>query len=125
MMFKNFLKPFIWLGVICYGLFIPASGIPKSPLLKIPYVDKLAHFGLFFIFCLLLFVPFKKLKLNPLVFAPLISLVLAAVLEGMQQYVSSSRSSDFFDFLANAAGIAAAMLFFHFLVSGKKWEKYL
>ena len=125
MMFKNFLKPFIWLGVICYGLFIPASCIPKSPLLKIPYVDKQAHIGLFFIFCLLLFVPCRIVKLNPLFFAPLISLILAAVLEGMQQYISSSRSSNFFDFLANAAGIAVAMLFFHFLISGKKWEKYL
>jgi VanZ family protein len=124
MIFKIFYKPLIWLAIICYGLFIPVSGLPKKPFLNIPHFDKLVHFGLFFVFCLLLFVPFKKLKLNHYFYAPAISLLLAAVLEGIQHMISNSRSSNFYDFVANSAGIGAATIFFLIFISGRKWEKY-
>jgi VanZ family protein len=124
MIFKIFLKPLIWLAIICYGLFIPASGLPKKPFLSIPHFDKLVHFGLFFVFCLLLFVPFKKLKLNHYLYAPAVSIFLAAGLEAVQQMISTSRSSNLYDFIANGAGIATATFFFYFFISGRKWEKY-
>jgi VanZ family protein len=123
MKLKLFIKPLIWLILICYGLFVPASGLPVKPLLNIPYFDKLVHFGLFFVFCLFLFVPFKRLKKNHLIHAPVTALLAAAFLESVQQLISSTRSSDFYDFLANSLGIAASLFFYHFLVSGKKWEK--
>jgi len=120
---KLFLKPIIWLALICYGLFIPANELPTKPFLSIPHFDKIVHFGLFFVFCLLLFLPFKKLKMNLYVYAPAISLLLAGVLEIVQQIISSSRSSNLYDFVANAAGVVASVLFFHLFVSGRKWEK--
>ncbi len=125
MKFTYFVKPIIWLLIICYGLFIPASNLPKKPFLAIPHFDKLVHFGLFFVFCLLLFVPFKKLKTNHLFFAPAISIILSAILETVQHIISSSRSSNFYDFLANTAGILTSVLFFHFLISGTRYEKYV
>ncbi len=125
MKLKFFIKPIIWLLIICYGLFIPASSLPTKPFMAIPNFDKLVHFGLFFIFCLLLFVPFKKMRMNHLIFAPLMSLVLSAVLETVQHLISSSRSSNFYDFLANTAGIFASVLFFQYLISGTRFEKYL
>jgi len=124
MLIKIFSKPLIWLAVICYGLFIPASGLPYQPFLSIPHFDKIIHFGLFFIFCLLMFVPFKKLKLNHYLYALSISIFLAAVLEAVQHVVSTSRNSNIYDFIANSAGILAAAIFFSLFVSGKKWEKY-
>lgn len=120
-----FIKPLAWLGLICYGLFSPPSALPKSAFLNIPHFDKMVHFGLFFVFCLLLFRPFKKLKLNPLVLTPLVSFILAALLEWIQEMITSSRSSNLYDFLANTAGILAATLIFHFFVSDRKWERYL
>lgn len=125
MKLKFFVKPIIWLLIIFYGLFIPANNLPKKPFMAIPHFDKLVHFGLFFVFCLLLFVPFKKLKTNHLVLAPLISFVLSAFLETVQHIVSSSRSSNLYDFLANSMGILAAVIFFHFIVSGTKMEKLI
>jgi VanZ family protein len=122
-MLKIFAKPLIWLAIICYGLFIPTSSLPKKPFLIIPYFDKVVHFGLFFILCLLLFQPFKKLQTNHFVYAPLISIILSAVLEITQHIISPSRSSNFYDFLANTAGILASTVFFYFFISGKKWEK--
>lgn len=124
MVLKIFIKPLIWLALICYGLFVPANGLPKKPFLSIPHFDKLVHFGLFFVFCLLLFVPFKKLKLNHYFYAPAVSLLFAAILEAAQHIVSTSRSSNFYDFLANSAGIVAATFFFYLFISGRKWEKY-
>lgn len=118
-----FWKPFIWLALICYGLFVPASEIPMQPFLKIPHFDKLVHFTLFFVLCLLLVKPFKELKWRHFITAPLFSLFLSFTLEISQQTISSTRSSNIYDFIANATGVAAAVLFYAFFVSGKKWEK--
>ena len=125
MKLKFFVKPIIWLLIICYGLFIPASSLPQKPFIVIPYFDKLVHAGLFFVFCLLLFVPFKRLKLNHLIYAPLVSILLSAGLESTQHVLSSSRSSNFYDFIANTAGILTSVLFFHFIISGTRYEKYV
>jgi VanZ family protein len=57
-------------------------------------------------------------------YAPVVSLFFAAALEAFQQMVSSSRSSNLYDFIANSAGVAAATFFFYFFISGRKWEKY-
>lgn len=124
MKFVHFWKSILWLAIICYGLFIPASSLPTKPFINIPHFDKLVHFSLFFILCLLLFMPLKKLKLKYYYLSPSLSIALGLLLETIQHLVTVSRSSDPLDFLANTSGIAAATLFFHFFVSGKKWEKF-
>jgi len=118
-----FIKPIIWLALICYGLFLPANDLPTVPFLQIPHFDKMVHFGLFFIFCLLLFRPFKRLDLKQYYWAPATAIFFGALLESIQRTLSTSRSSDINDFFANTAGIAASVLFFLLFVSGKKWEK--
>jgi VanZ family protein len=125
MKLKYFIKPIAWLLIICYGLFIPADSLPMDPFMAIPHFDKLVHFGLFFVFCLLLFVPFKKSRSNHLILAPLIALVLSTILETAQHTLSSSRSSNIYDLLANTAGIITALIFFHFIVSDTKMEKLI
>lgn len=124
MKLKLFIKPLVWLGLICYGLFIPVSDLPKTSLLDIPHFDKIVHFGLFFVFSLLLFRPFKKLEMRFLLLAPAVSVLLGAILETTQHFISSSRSSNLLDFFANTAGIAVSVFFYHYFVSEKKWEKY-
>lgn len=125
MKIKLFWKPILWLALICYGLFVPASSLPTKSLFgMIPHFDKLVHFALFFVFCLLLLRPFKKLKLKPFVLAPLSSVLLGALLEVAQRYFTSSRSSDVYDFFANTLGILFATVFFFLFVSGRKWEKW-
>lgn len=118
-----FWKPLLWLAIICYALFIPADELPIEPFLNIPHFDKIVHFGLFFVFCLLLFRPFKKLRFQYYIIAPLISLILGAMLEISQHLISVSRSSNLHDFIANTAGIVASVIFYYLFVSGRKWEK--
>jgi len=117
-----FWKPALWLAVIAYGLFIPAGNLPIKPFLNIPHFDKLVHFGLFFVFGLLLFRPFKKLKTNYLFLAPAVAVLFGGLLEFTQNALSNTRSSNYYDFIANCAGIAASIVFYYFFVSGKKWE---
>ncbi|MFW6275023.1 MAG: VanZ family protein [bacterium] len=118
-----FWKPFIWLALICYGLFLPANELPVQPFLKIPHFDKIVHFGLFFGLCLFLFRPFKRLNTQYYFWAPAVSLFAGAVLETTQHLVSHTRSSNLYDFVANAAGVGASLVFYAFFVSGKKWEE--
>ncbi len=118
----RFWKPVLWLAIICYGLFIPASQLPTKPFLNIPHFDKIVHFSLFFGLNILLLKPFKKLNFKYYLWASLISVSLGLLLEYSQHFISTSRSSNLYDFLANAAGIIAATVFYYFFISDKKWE---
>lgn len=118
-----FWKPLLWLAIICYALFIPASDLPVKPFLNIPHFDKMVHFTLFFVFCVFLFRPLKKLKTSYYFWTPAISVALSALLEFSQRIVTPSRASDFYDFLANATGVLAATLFFRLFVVNRQWEK--
>jgi VanZ family protein len=118
-----FVKPLVWLALICYGLFLPAKDLPVKPLLQIPHFDKIVHFGLFFVFSLLLFRPFKKLHARYLFWAPFTAILLSGFLESVQRTLSSTRSSNIYDFAANVSGVLVSVLVFHFFISGKKWEK--
>lgn len=119
---RYFWKPVLWLAIICYGLFIPAEELPVKPFLKIPHFDKLVHFALFFGLCILLIRPLKTIRFRAYLWAPVISILLGALLEAIQHLISVSRSSNLFDFIANTTGILFAVLFYRFLVNGKKWE---
>jgi VanZ family protein len=120
-----FIKPVLWLALMCYGFFTPPSALPKTALLKIPHFDKIVHFGLFFIFTLLLFRPVKQLKTNFRIYVPIISLLFAIILEFLQSFITPSRSSSLLDFVANSTGIFTATIVFLTLFSGTRWEKYL
>jgi VanZ family protein len=125
MKIKLFIKPLIWLAIICYGLYLPAGQLPKNAFLNIPHFDKIVHFILFFVLCLLLFKPLKYLKTNYIVLSPVSSLILAAFIELSQQWLSKSRHSNINDFIANVAGILAALVIYLFIISDKKLARYL
>lgn len=120
-----FTKPFIWLVIICYGVYLPAGLLPHKQFMNIPNFDKIVHFILFFVFCILMFKPLKRLEIRHIILAPAISLILAALIEFTQHWFSSSRHSNINDFVANVAGIVTALVFYKFLIAGKKTEKYL
>lgn len=125
MKIKLFIKPIIWLILICIGLFLPAEDLPKKPFLIIPYFDKLVHLSLFFVFTILLFRPFKRLNLKYMFWAPFTATFFGAFLESVQRTITVSRSTDMHDFIANIMGIAFAIVFYWFFISGKKWEQWL
>jgi len=123
MKIKYFWKPLLWLAIICYALFIPADDLPLEPFFRIPHFDKIVHFGLFFVLCLLLLRPFKLVKLNYYLLAPLISIVLSAMLETSQHVLSVSRNRDIKDFIAKSLGAISSVMFYYLFVSNRKWEQ--
>jgi VanZ family protein len=125
MKIKLFTKPLIWLAIICYGIYLPAGRLPENAFLNIPHFDKIVHFILFFILCLLLFKPLKYLNTDHVILSPFISFVLAALIELTQQWLSSSRHSNIIDFFANLAGILAALAIYLLIISDRKIERYL
>lgn len=120
---SNYWRLALWIVIMCYLLFIPASQIPGKAFLNIPNLDKIVHFGMFFILCLLLFRPVKQFTPNFYFWTPLLALVLAVSLEFLQEHITASRSSDAFDLLANSAGLAFAAIFYRLFINGKKLEK--
>lgn len=110
----------IWLLIMTYLLFIPAGQLPSKPFLHIPNIDKIVHFILFFILCLLIFRPVKQFTANFYFWSPLLTLVTAILLEYFQQKITPSRHSDIYDMWANVAGLSCAT-FFYALFVHKKW----
>ena len=118
----NYWRLLIWFAIMCYLLFMPANQLPSEPFLKIPHFDKMVHFGMFFILCLFLFRPVKSLTPNYYFWAPIAALSLAVLLEFLQQKITVSRSSDIYDFWANAAGLSSAVVFYRLFINNKKME---
>lgn len=105
-------------------LFVPANQLPTEPFVKIPHFDKIVHFGMFFILCLLLFRPVKQFTPNYFFWAPLVTLVFAVALESLQQKITATRCSDINDLWANIAGLSFALIVFRLLINGKKLEVF-
>ncbi|PIF03343.1 MAG: hypothetical protein CR987_00265 [Draconibacterium sp.] len=131
-----FWKPFLWFSLVCYVLFSPTSNAP-SKLLKYlpasllslmkqyPYIlDKMVHFSLFFVLCLLFFRPFKIIHKKYILLASIVSVVLAVLMETFQNTISASRHYDIKDLYANVFGVLAATIFYLVLIKNSKWERY-
>ena len=120
---SNYWRLAIYFVIMCYLLFMPASQLPSEPFLKIPHFDKIVHFSLFFMLCILLFRPVKQHTPNFYFWTPVLALLLAVTLEFFQQKITASRHTDVYDFFANTVGLLTATVFFRLFVSGKKLEK--
>ena len=89
--------------------------MPKPP--RIPYADKIVHFGFYFSYTTLFVLsfgketrwiqPIKKVYLWALVTA----LLLGATMEILQGLLTTTRSADSIDMLFNAFGTIVALLF--------------
>jgi len=105
----------VWLLVLVYLSLRPDL---KGPGIQIPYFDKLAHLGFYFVASLLFLTALDKTSLvsikttNKILWTLLIHLFLGGVIEVIQEYYVSGRSGEFADFLANASGISIAILLY-------------
>lgn len=82
--------------------------------------DKYLHFIAYFTLCFLWYFALKE-KLHRYVFrlaVPLLLIVYGIILEGLQSGLTTYRTGDFYDALANSAGVLLAMLLFNRLL---KW----
>ncbi|WP_278638977.1 VanZ family protein, partial [Capnocytophaga sputigena] len=117
-MLKNYKYSWLWvictIAVICLSL-ISSNKMPKPP--RIPYADKIVHFGFYFSYTTLFVLsfgketrwiqPIKKVYLWALVTA----LLLGATMEILQGLLTTTRSADSIDMLFNTFGTIVALIF--------------
>ena len=107
----------IWIAIIFILCTMPSKDIPKSGF-EIPHLDKVVHFGLFFILSLLLLTTFKlhssftKKQSYFIVF--LIALGFGGTIEILQQEFFN-RACEFGDLVADTMGGVASFFFFPFI----------
>jgi VanZ family protein len=102
-----------WTGVIGFFCLVPSNDIPT---VTIPNLDKLVHAFFHFVFTILWFLFFKKQvkkknQLKLLVVAVCFSLLFGIGIEILQDKLTTTRSGDFFDVLANVTGAITAFVF--------------
>ena len=105
----------IWTLAILY-LSLGRIHNPEPITQLIPYIDKIAHFTMYFILStLLLFEFLKTAKKNIILWIMFYSISVGALMEILQAYFFIYRTGDYYDILFNSIGsIAALVLFIYF-----------
>ncbi|APA00927.1 VanZ family protein [Flavobacterium commune] len=106
-----------WTANILYLCLIRISELPE---IKISYIDKYIHAFFYFVFSLLWFYAlqfyFKKVSRKKLfVVVVLMAFVFGIAIELFQTFLTTSRSGDVIDVVANTAGSLLAILLIRFL----------
>jgi VanZ family protein len=101
--------------------FLSLTAIPKINLgLGIKSGDKYLHFTAYFGLSLLWYFALKE-RINKKVFkffVPLTLIVYGIILEGLQSGLTTYRTGDIYDVMANTAGVIAALIIFNRFI---KW----
>jgi len=108
---KNFFSILVAL-VLLYLSLTNAKNFEKVDFINIPYVDKIVHFGMYFIMMSVIIIEHRKSlgnSFNLFLFA-LIPLSYGILMEILQLELTKTRSADFHDALADAAGVLASVI---------------
>jgi len=83
----------------------------KPPLVNIPFMDKIVHFGMYFLMMSVIIIEHRKNLTNSrnLFLLALIPLSYGILMEILQSTLTMTRSGDFYDALADAAGIIVSV----------------
>lgn len=84
----------------------------NTSLVNIPYMDKIVHFGMYFVMMSVIILEHRKsLKNSRILFLfALIPLAYGVLMEILQSTLTVTRTGDFYDALADAAGILVSVL---------------
>lgn len=101
-------------GVIALLSLAPADSFPFTSVYSIPYIDKIVHIAMY---APLGFVALVESRCTPkchrfYFFILLLILMASVLIEVLQATVVSSRGAEWYDLLANFAGLAAGYLAF-------------
>jgi VanZ family protein len=84
----------------------------KTPLVSIPYIDKIVHFGMYFLMMSVIIIEHRKSLSNSrnLLLLALIPLLYGVLMEILQSTLTMTRTGDFYDALADAGGILISVV---------------
>ena len=117
----NLNKQKLFLIALTYTIFVYVIclvKIEKPKGISVPNLDKLVHFGIYFIFTIVWFGYFEGLKfvtpiLKGVLKAVLLAFVAGVSIEFLQQEFTKARSGDVQDVFANCLGILLAVVFLY------------
>jgi VanZ family protein len=89
-----------------------AENFEKVQLTLFPNIDKVVHFGMYFVMMMVIIIEHRKNIKKPsvLFMIALIPLSYGILMEILQLTLTSTRSADFYDALFDAAGVLASVL---------------
>lgn len=90
----------------------------NSGLIDIPYIDKMAHFGFYFLFMSVIIIEHRNTLLNTrqLLLASLVPFGFGTIIELLQSGIDIlNRSGEILDLISNLAGITAALFLWLFI----------
>lgn len=102
----------LWAAVIFVLCVMPQEDIP-DPGFQIPYMDKIVHFGMYFIASLLMAYPLERYCRWNLREIGVLAVTFACLFGGMIEIVQArffARSGDWYDLLADVVGGVAGCL---------------
>ena len=94
---------------------VKVQGLVKT---SISNLDKVVHFGIYFIFTLVWVAYFSGLELKKIILkevlkASTLAFFVGISIELLQEFLRKARSGDVYDVLANCLGILMAVVFLH------------
>lgn len=107
---------FLWM---CLLLYLSLRPDIKGPGIEIPYFDKIAHLGFYFVASFLFLYFIERTSLNKLcktikVFINLFfHMLLGGLIEFTQHYYVSGRSGEIEDFFANSIGVVVGIFLYY------------
>jgi len=94
---------------------MPQPELDEKPSFIIPHFDKIAHFGMYFIFTLVMVLDISKYqnfsRKKVFLYSSVISFTIGGLIELGQSCLTADRSGNILDLLADTLGIFAALLF--------------
>lgn len=111
----------LWAIVILILCGLPSSDFPKVRFFQIPHFDKLVHFGLYFIFTLIILSESRKSKFfieistTIKIVAFTVAILYGISIEIMQWLFFTSRSAEFFDVMANMLGATLSIFTYKYI----------
>lgn len=118
----------VWASIILVLCGMPPQDVDKIKFIDIPYLDKLVHFGLYFVLALLIMAILTlNSKLKKSRWANLITifscLLYGWLIEVMQRAFFPGRSYELMDVVADTAGAVVGVLLYRTIRQLVKWER--
>lgn len=118
---KQHINSILWATIILILCGAPSSEFPSMNFLHIPHLDKIVHFGLYAVFTVLLIsesnIERKSggITKQSILIGVSVAVLFGLLIEILQMLVFTTRSAEFYDFLANTVGSITAVFFYRLL----------
>jgi VanZ family protein len=119
----SFWRSILWAVIVVSLSTMSGKKVSELPFMGIPHIDKVAHFGMYFVLSFLLLFDFSRYKFKNMAWKKviIISVIMAIAFGGsmelLQEVPSLERSTDIKDFIANSTGALCAVFFYKYLLS--------